>query len=152
VGELARETGTRQQPQVVSTSNFNIGVVYDEVRNKIVLHFEKLMFGRSEFRNTELRIDNLKLISLLEKELEKLSDNNSSNTILYNPEFEGINVFAINGDYTVSGNELIISIILIKGGTEIKAKFEVKGLISQPDILTKSIINSVVEWLQNNKK
>ena len=51
VGELSRETGTRQQPQIVSTTNFNIGVVDEEVRNKIVLPFEKPMFTRSDFRN-----------------------------------------------------------------------------------------------------
>ncbi len=69
VGELSRETGARQQPQIVSTTNFNIGVVDEEVRDKIVLPFEKPMFTRSDFRNVELRTDNLKLRALVDKEL-----------------------------------------------------------------------------------
>ncbi len=151
VGELARETGARQQPQIVSTTNFNIGVVDEEVRNKIVLPFEKPMFTKSDFRNTDLRIDNLKLRTLIDKELDEISGNVSNALIMYSPEYDGANVYAISGDYIVTGNDVSVSAILTKGGTEIKTKFETKGELKQPDILAKTIINSVMEWLKNNK-
>jgi hypothetical protein len=151
VNELARETGARQQPQIVSTTNFNIGVVDEEVRNKIVLPFEKPMFTRSDFRNTELRVDNLKLRNLIDKELDEISGNVSNALIMYSPEYDGANVYAISGDYTVTGNDVSVSVILTKGGTEIKTKFETKGELMQPDLLAKTIINSVMEWIKNNK-
>jgi WD40 repeat protein len=151
VGELARETGTRQQPQVVSTSNFNIGVVDDDVRNKIVLPFEKFLFTRSEFRNTELRIDNLKLRSLIDKELSDLSDDNSNALLLFNPEYEGANIYSLSCDYTVAGSDVNVYAVLIKGGVEIKTKFEVKGKADNLTHLSGSIISEIKDWLSKSK-
>jgi hypothetical protein len=150
VGELVRETGARQQPQIVSTTNFNIGMVDEEVRSKIVLPFEKPLFPRSDFRNTDLRIDNLKLRNLVEKELDDISGNNSS-SILFSPDYDGANVYAISGDYTIAGDQVTASVLLTKGGTTIKTKFEVAGVADQPGKLAKSITVTVLEWLKNEK-
>jgi len=46
VSELMRETGGRQDPQVVSTSNINIGIVDDSVRAKIKYRGEQFFFQR----------------------------------------------------------------------------------------------------------
>ena len=149
VGELAKETGARQQPQVVSTTNFNIGVVDEEVRNKIVLPFEKALFTRSDFRNVELRIDNLKLRTLVDKELDEISGNSSVAPFMYSPEYDGPKIYAINGDYTITGNDINVSVIVLKGGTEIKTKFEIKGSVDQPGVIAKTIVRKVEEWLSN---
>jgi WD40 repeat protein/uncharacterized caspase-like protein len=148
VNELARETGARQQPQIVSTTNFNIGVVDEEVRNKIVLPFEKPMFTRSDFRNVDLRIDNIKLRTLVDKELDEIAGNSSGAFIMYSPEYDGANVYAISGDYTVTNDKVSVSIILTKGGTEIKSRFQINGVLSQPDIMAKSIVSAVIEALK----
>ena len=42
VTELTKETGSRQQPQVISNTNFNIGIVDEEVIAKIVLLFQNI--------------------------------------------------------------------------------------------------------------
>jgi flavodoxin len=152
VNELARETGARQQPQIVSTTNFNIGVVDEEVRNKIVLPFEKPMFTRSDFRNTNLRIDNIKIRTLVDKELDEISGNSSNASIMYSPEYDGANVYSISGDYTMTGNDVVVSALLTKGGTEIKLKFEIKGLADQPDKIANSIVKEVINWLKKNPK
>jgi WD40 repeat protein/uncharacterized caspase-like protein len=148
VGELARETGARQQPQIVSTTNFNIGVVDEEVRNNIVLPFEKPMFTRSDFRNTALRIDNLKLRSLVDKQLDEISGSGSGASIMYSPEYDGANVFAISGDYTVTGNEISVSVILTKGGTEIITRIEAKGVLADLGGLSRQITASLIDWLK----
>ncbi len=148
VGELARETGTRQQPQVVSTSNFNIGIVDDEVRNKIVLPFEKFLFTRSDFRNTELRVDNLKLRNLVDKGLSDLSDENTGASLLFNPEYEGANIYSLSCDYSVSNDEITASVILIKGGDEIKNKFEVKGKTGNISQLSAVIVTTIKNWTE----
>ena len=151
VNELARETGTRQQPQLVSTTNFNVGVVDDEVRNKIILPFEKSLFTRSDLRNIDLRIDNLKLRTLIDKRLEEISDNEHNGLILYSPDYDGANVFAISGDYKVNGNDVTASIILTKGGTEIKSQFETKGTVENINELVQLIAAKIVEWLNKKK-
>ena len=152
VGELARETGASQQPQVVSTTNFNIGVVDEDVRDKIVLPFKKPMLTRSEFRNTDLRLDNLKLRAIVDKELDEISGHSSSASIMYSPEYDGANIYAISGDYTVTGNLVAVSVMLTKGGTDVKTKFEVNGTVNQPEIMAKSIVDTVMEWFKNNKE
>jgi len=151
VGELSRETGTRQQPQVVSTSNFNIGIVDDDVRNRIVLPFEKFLFTRSDFRNTELRTDNLKLRNLIDKELSNLSDDNSDAPLLFNPEYEGVNIYSLSCDYTVTGNDVNVSAVLIKGGVEIKARFELKGKADDLAQLSGTIVSEIKDWITKAK-
>lgn len=151
VNELVKETGARQQPQLVSTTNFNIGVVDEEVRKNILLPFEKTMFTRSDFRNTDLRIDNLKLRPLVDKQLDEISGDLSGTSIMYSPEYDGVNVYAISGDYTIKGNEVSVSVILTKGGTEIKTRVETKGVITDLEGLSKRITVSVLDWLKNNK-
>ena len=146
--ELAIETGARQQPQLVSTTNFNIGVVDDDVRNKIVLPFEKALFTRSEFRNAGLKIDNLKLRNQLDKELESLSKDNTDAHILFNPDYEGVNVYAITGDYSVSGYNITVSVLLTKGGTEILHQYESKGITNEMNKLVNSIITTALDWLK----
>ena len=149
---LQGETGARQQPQIVSTTNFNIGVVDEEVRNRIVLPFEKPLLTRSDFRNVDMRIDNLKLRNLVDKELDEISGSDPQASLMYSPEYDGANVYAISGDYIVAGNYVVVSVILTKGGTEIRTKFEVKGTLNQPELMSKSIVNAVIEWFKNNNE
>jgi hypothetical protein len=109
------------------------------------------MFTRSDFRNIDLRIDNLKLRNLVDKELNDISSNSSSAAIMFSPEYDGANIYAISGDYSITGSDVTVSVILTKGGTEIKTKFEIKGTLSQPDKTAKTIITAVNEWLKDNK-
>jgi len=119
------------------------------VRDKIILPFEKFLFTRSEFRNTELRLDNLKLRNLVDKRLNDISGNEFSSLFLYNPEYDGANVYALNADYTTKGNDITVSCLLIKGGSEIINRFEVKGSASNPEIISEQIVAKVVQWSQN---
>ena len=106
------------------------------------------MFTRSDFRNVDLRTDNLKLRALVDKKLGEISENNIFFTIMYSPEYDGVNVYAISGDYTVKGSEVIVSVILTKGGTAIKTTFEIKGPLNEVAIISKSIVAAVMDWLK----
>jgi hypothetical protein len=124
--------------------------VDDDVRNRIVLPFEKPLLTRSDFRNADLRIDNLKLRILVDKELDNLSGNNNTALFLYSPEYDGANVYAISGDYKINANSVTVSIILTKGGTEIKTRFETIGTADQSENLANSIAKQVMQWFKNN--
>jgi len=121
--------------------------VDDEVRNKIVLPFEKPLFTRSDFRNTETTIDNLKLRSLVDKELIDLSDE-AGGLIMYSTDYEGQTVYQLSGSYSVKGNEITVSIIITQGGTEIKTRFTTTGTTDQLNGLAKSITDNVLDWLK----
>lgn len=49
VSEISKESGASQEPQIVSNTNFNIGIVDEEVMAKIVLPTEKPLFAVSNF-------------------------------------------------------------------------------------------------------
>jgi len=97
-----------------------------------------------------LRIDNLKLRSLVDKRLAELSDNNTAAPILYSPEYDGASVFAISGDYTITGKEISVSLLLTKGGTEIQTRLEIKELTANLDLLSRRITAAVMDWLKNH--
>ena len=49
MSEISKESGASQEPQIVSNTNFNIGIVDEEVMAKIVLPTEKPLFAVSNF-------------------------------------------------------------------------------------------------------
>lgn len=152
VENIAAQSGNQQQPQLVSTTNFNIGIVDDEVRNSITLHDEKPMFGRSEFRNLDTRIDNLKLRSLVDKVLSDISSRSLEAPITYQQDYEGDEVYTLSGDYSINGNTVILKAILVQGGQHIKTSFEAKGTIDKLKDLANDIANKAVAWIQQNNK
>jgi WD40 repeat protein/uncharacterized caspase-like protein len=122
---------TRQEPQVVSTNNFIIGLVDDEVRKNIRLSEDKPMFGRSDFRNTMTKIDNLQLRKLVDKELKSTSFRGEDGSIIFNEFYEGDDVYSLMGDYIIDNNMVVVSVILIKGGAIIIKEFKVEGKLEE---------------------
>jgi hypothetical protein len=147
VGDIARETNARQQAQMVSTTNFDIGIVDDDVRTKIILPQEKLVFSSSEFRNSETKFDNLQFRNKVDKQLNVYGDSGPSTGILFRPGVAGKDVYSITGDYTVSGESFNVSILLIKGGASLVQKFEVKGTLNDVDEVAIQVVKSIFDFL-----
>jgi len=112
---------------------------------------EKPFFSRSDFRNSEVHIDNLKLRSLVDKQLGDISSRGSETPIVYQPDYEGEDVYALTGDYAVKGNDIVVKVILTQGGTLIKTSFEVKGTADKLIDLATAIANQSVDWILKNK-
>jgi hypothetical protein len=85
---------------------------------------------------------------MVDKELEEYSGNSSNAPILYSPDYDGANVFAISGNYSITGKEIVVSILLTKGGTEIKARMEEKGDLTDLQGLSKRITQTVLAWIK----
>lgn len=145
----SEKSGARQQPQLAGTANINIGVVDDEVRKKVLLPVEKPKFTRSEFRNTETKIDDLKFRSLVDKKLEIIAGDDNS-PFLFSPEYDGDGVYAISGDYSITGDAITISVRLTKSGTEIKTSFLIKRPAAQVDGAANQVVNKIINWLKSN--
>lgn len=151
VNELAEQTGVRQQPQKIGISNFNVGIVDDEILAAIKLANEKPLFARSDFRNTASISDNLKLRVLIDKELNSISNRGMDNTVTYSAEYEGADAYALTGDYKVDDSNITVSVMLTRGITEIRYKFEIKGTTDQLQKLAENIAVKGVEWVSQNK-
>ncbi len=128
VSELSRETGARQNPQIVSTTNFNIGVVDEEVMTKIVLAQEKPLFTASNFQNNDEAIadDDLELSKTINLQLNDLAARGSDSKIVYVTATNSPDAYSISGRYTVKGNTITMTVNLKQNKT-IKAKLEVSG-------------------------
>jgi len=145
--ELVKQNKVRQDPQMVSSNTFNVGVVDEEVRNQIQLPEGKPLFGRSEFRNTELRIDNLKLRDVVYDAFNAVLTSNATTSILFNETYEGVGVTSLSCDYTVSNGKVTVSVLLIKDGKTKIAEFIAEGVESDLKKLGADIVDKATEMI-----
>jgi len=141
VSELSIDNRARQNPQIVTNSNFNIGSVDDEVIGKIILPSEKPLFSSSNFQNSDENVadDNLDLTKLVNHQLNDLATSDSEAAIVYITNTYSPDAYSLTGRYTLTGNEISIT-VNIKQNKVIISKFEIKGITNKLDELVKSIL------------
>lgn len=108
------------------------------------------MFARSNFQNTDTKIDNLKFRSAIDKELMSISSRGTNADITYSADYEGTNAFALTGDYKINGDSVTVNVLLLKGGTEMKHSYQIKGKLTELNNLISNITSSTLNWLKNN--
>lgn len=128
VSELAKETGGRQEPQIVANTNFNIGIVDNEVLSKIILPMEKPLFAASNFQNNDEAVadDDLEISRLINIQLSDMATRGSDSKIVYVTATNSPNAYSLSGRYTIKGNNIVIAVNLKQNKT-IKQKFELTG-------------------------
>ena len=129
VSNIIKQNGARQEPQIVSTTNFNIGIVDGEVMAAIQLPNEKALFARSNFLNATSKTDNLKLRNLIDKELSSISTRGNAATISYSADYEGNDAYSLAGDYAVNNNNVEVTVLLTQGDGVVKSKFTISGSV-----------------------
>jgi WD40 repeat protein/uncharacterized caspase-like protein len=150
VTDIVRETGNRQQPQVVSTSNFNIGVVDEEVMTSIKLPMEKSVFTASSLINPDAGDDDLGITQLINKHLSLISTRGEEGNIVYTMSTNSKESYMLTGIYTIKGDEILMKVNL-KKGTEIKTRFEVKGEKNNLEKAATEAIKIASDWIAKNK-
>ena len=151
VSSIASQNGNNQQPQLVSTTNFNIGVVDDDVRSKIIMPGEKPVFASSNFQNSDedIAADNLGLNKAVDNMLSDISTRSLESKISYIP-FLSADAFVLSGRYTVSGT--IISVkINIRKNNETKFKFEINSSTDKLAEVSKNISEKAIELITAKK-
>lgn len=128
VSLIASQSGNQQEPQLVSTTNFNIGIVDDEVKSAVKLPDAKPVFAGSNFQNSDETAggDDLDLTKLINQKLNDISSRGISPTILFEAGTSASETYNLSGRYDIKGNEVIARITL-KYGKEIKNRFEMNG-------------------------
>ena len=128
VSDLSKENGARQEPQVVSNTNFNIGMVDEDVMAKIVLPQEKPLFAASNFQNSDEAIadDDLELSKLINLQLNNIAARGTDSKIVYVTATNSPDSYSLSGRYTIKGNAISVT-VNIKQNKIIKSKFELSG-------------------------
>ena len=145
---LAEESGERQEPQLNANNNFNIGLVDEAVRSKIILSDAKPLFSRSNFMNSDTKTDNLKLRSTIDKQLINISAGKNA-PITYSGEYEGDDAYSLTGDYKITGENVTVTTLITKGGVEVH-RYETKGKVIDTEGIALSITGKVKDWLNNH--
>ncbi len=143
VTELVKENNARQEPQLVSSNNFVVGIVDEEVRSNIVLPEQKPVFAKSEFRNSELKVDNLRLRKQVDKALGNVAARGVDNPIIFEEFFTGSGAYTITGDYTINGDEIRIVVVLVKDETEVVGTFSLTGKLAELENVSIQIVERV---------
>jgi len=146
VAVLADESGARQEPQLNASNNFNIGLVDEEVRNKIMLADAKPLFARSNFQNTTTKTDHLKLRTAIDRQLIN-SSNSSAAPITYSADYEGADAFSLTGDYTIANEIVTVTVLITKGGVEVQ-RYEVRGNAVDIEKMATEIAARALDWLK----
>jgi hypothetical protein len=105
--DIARKDNIQQRPNILTGSDFSIGIVDDEVRSGISLGEVKLRIGRCSFNNGRFSRS-------LEEALRSKCDSPNSDC-LFNINFEGSDVYFIEGSYAEKGGIITCSVEIRRG-------------------------------------
>ncbi|HLO55497.1 MAG TPA: caspase family protein [Saprospiraceae bacterium] len=112
--DIARKDNIQQRPDKRTGSDFSIGIVDDEVRSGINLGEVKLRIGRCSFNNG-------KFSRSLEEMIKSKCDSPNSDC-LFNINFEGSDVYFIEGSYVERGGQISCSVEIRKGNEKLFQK------------------------------
>jgi WD40 repeat protein/uncharacterized caspase-like protein len=151
--EIAKEDGETQETQIVTNTDFNIGLVDDEVTGKIKLAEERQLFSASNFQNSDVIIsdDDLDLGKQINTQLISNSSKGTESKILFLPASRSPEAYRLSGRYIVKGNSIIVS-VNIRQNKILKSKFALSGTIDKLEELAANIVKKAVEWVEANKK
>lgn len=149
VDQLSKENGARQEPQLVSNTNFNVGVVDGDVLATVILPAEKPLFTASNFQNSDESIsdDDLELSKLVNAQLNDVATRGEGGKILYNIASSSPDAWSLSGRYEVKGSEVVVKVNL-KQSKMIKQRFEVSGNKDQLLELSVTIMNRAIEQIK----
>lgn len=154
VNAIVRENNLRQQPQLITTTNFNIGIVDGEVLSNIILPGEKPLFASSNFQNNDEAIayDDLDLSNAINRELNVVSSRGPDATIVYITATESPEGYIISGRYEVKADEIAVKVNIRKRKDGLpKYSFQVNGKKKDVKDLAANIVQKTMEWIGKNK-
>jgi hypothetical protein len=153
VVDISNNSGQRQEPQVVSSNNFNLGVVDEEVLRKIVLPQEKPLFGPVNLQNEDETIssDDLELGKLIQNEMADISSRNIDANILFDMKLKSDELWTISGRYEIQNKKISVRVNVKQGKQTPKYRFEMTGNTDNLKELSESIVRKTISLVQGFK-
>lgn len=139
---VAQQLNRKQDPQLNSAASIYVGVVDEEVRKQIQLPEQLPLFGRSEMRNIALRVDNLNLRSTMDAAL------GGARELLFDKQYEGEDVYSLSGDYTVVNGAIRLTVLLLKGGTNVVMEIKETGSVNDLNALCRKVMEKVLKKVE----
>jgi WD40 repeat protein/uncharacterized caspase-like protein len=148
VTELSKENGVRQQPQIVSNTNFNIGLVDAEVMAAIVLPGQKPLFTHSNLQNNDKDIaaDDLGLNKLVDNNLSVISERGAASLISFIPNAITPDAYTLSGRYEIEDKKITAK-VKIRNNKAVN-RFEVSGTTDKLNELAAAIAGKAAELVK----
>jgi len=153
VPALAHDVGGTQKPEIKTPggSSFDIGLLLDEDRNRIPLSDVKPLLLKPRVLNSDKGFDDLNLETQLRRELRNLSYSHMHDPAL--PEFVFVEAESMpgailpSGTYTVSGNDVIVRLRLVRDGNVIES-IDISGMIANINDLVDNLASELTQAIQ----
>ena len=145
---MAKDIGGRQDPQIIGTASFDVGLVDKDVVDGIRLSLKKKIFRRSKFiEDEDLLNDDLDLSALIDKELNNLSARGKESPLAFVADNTMTDAYSIRGKYEVKGNDITIKVSLFKGQKERVYQFDLSGISDKKEALAAKIVENVQSFM-----
>lgn len=154
VPEMANGVGGVQEPRILapSSQDFFIGQFTDIEKKQIVLAKVKPVLLNPQFQNENLLFDNLGLSTRLIKAFHnassvKRSGRDEARIVFYEAD-STYNAIKPSGRYEISGDNIKLTIVLVKNNETKGAPIVISGDINNMEELIKRIVEAVIEASQ----
>ena len=143
VSDIVHEANKRQEPQLITTTNFNIGIVDNDVLNAIILPNEKPLFAASIFQNIDEAIayDNLELGKLINDQFNDVYSRGTEGPIAFVVSTDSPDAFMVTGKYEVKGDEVKMKINIRQNKDKIQ-RYKIECMGKKNDL--KSLADLVI--------
>ena len=154
VQEMAKNIGGVQRPYLLipdTSENFAIGRFTADEQRGIKLALPKPIILSPYLQNERLRFDNLKLTPLLRQHLRQVSfvgARGGEAPIVFVEATEMVDAITPSGGYTVEGDTLKITVVLVRNNETIGREISVAGKVSEKETLVKQLANAVTQAAQ----
>jgi hypothetical protein len=148
---LVGEIDARQEPQIVSNTNFMIGVVDAEVMSGIKLPASRPRFTASVFLNNDATVgdDDLDLSNLVNIQLNESAARGIESKFIYVTATNAPDAFSLTGRYDIKGDQVTVR-VNIKQNKEIRYRFVAEGSKNKLQQLASDITEKAAASLTAN--
>ena len=148
---LVSDNGARQEPQIVSTTNFDIGIVDTGVTRNIRLADESMLFTSANFHNKDESVggDDLDLTGSTNRRLSTIASRGAGPDISYAPVTANPDAWHISGNYTVTGSTIAATVNIWHRKKNL-FHFQVTGSRDNLDTVADEIVRNTLAWIKTN--
>ena len=143
VDGISTTNGFRQQPQLLSSTNFKIGVVDDEVRSKITLPKEKPTFEAANFLYKNVPVDQIDFSKVVNDELNSIANENLDSPFIYFANNRSSESIKLSGNYLANDENITIYVYMSRNNRIID-RFEQSGPKKDLKKLAQQIIDEAL--------
>jgi WD40 repeat protein/uncharacterized caspase-like protein len=144
----AKEIGARQDPEILGTASFDVGLVDKELTDNIQLPLKKKIFRRSKFiQSEELLNDDLDISYLVDQELNNVSEAGKLSPLVFVADNLFRDAYTIRGRYSVTDNKVLCRVSLFKGQGERVFQFDLTGITDKKEAMAAMLVDRVKTFL-----